>query len=87
MESQLAVIRQRTHRPTMGKCRIHPWLGEDNPAALGTTKARNPEKRSLRIEASLNLHSNLSVHLFPQSERPVFPRVPVHVSLDAHFSI
>jgi hypothetical protein len=29
------------------------------------------EKRSLRIEASLNLHSNLSIHLFPQSERPV----------------
>jgi hypothetical protein len=31
----------------------------------------DPEKRSLRIEASLNLHLSLSTHLFPQSERPV----------------
>ena len=34
----------------------------------------DPEKRSLRIEASLNLHSSLSVRLFPQSARPVCPR-------------
>ena len=31
----------------------------------------DPEKRSLWIVASLNLHTNLSAHLFPQSERPV----------------
>ena len=36
-------------------------------------KSADPEKRSLRIEASLNLYSNLSAHLFPQSERPVCP--------------
>ena len=32
------------YRSTMGKCRIRPWLGEDNAAALGTTKTRTPRK-------------------------------------------
>ena len=32
------------HRSTMGKCRIHPLLGESKAAGLGTTKARTPRK-------------------------------------------
>ena len=31
-------------RPTMGKCRIRSWFGEDNAAVFGTTKARTPRK-------------------------------------------
>lgn len=65
-----AVIRKRTLTgPPWGSAEFVHRLEKTAQRHLAPQKP-GPEKRSLRIEASLNLHSNLSAHLFPQSERP-----------------
>jgi putative transposase len=44
MESRLAVIRQRTHRPALGDCRVYSTPGEGHGAAANATKARASRK-------------------------------------------
>ena len=72
MESQVAVLRQRTHTVDHGEGAkfVH---GLEKATRRLTPQSADPKERSLRIEAILNLHSTLRTHLFSQSELPVCP--------------